>query len=61
MTGAFGYGKGEIAKTTDKGRSWNIIQMEIPETERPEEGQPMMEEIGGQLLMQMEIISLWNI
>ncbi len=35
--------------------------MEIPETERPEEGQPMMEEIGGQLLMQMEIISLWNI
>ena len=45
LNGAFGYGKGEIAKTTDKGRSWNIIQMEIPETERPEEGQPSISQI----------------
>ncbi|MCY4401256.1 MAG: sigma-70 family RNA polymerase sigma factor [Candidatus Poribacteria bacterium] len=45
LNGALGYGRGEIAKTTDKGRSWKIIQMEIPETERHEKGQPSISQI----------------
>ena len=45
LTGAFGSGRGEIAKTTDKGKSWKIIQLEIPETERHEKGQPSISQI----------------
>ncbi len=40
LNGRLGYGRGEIAKTTDKGRSWKTIQMEIPVTELYKKGQP---------------------
>ncbi len=45
LSGAFGYGRGEIAKTTDKGKSWKTIQMEIPITERYEKAQPHISHI----------------
>jgi len=45
LNGIYGYGLGEIVKTTDKGKSWKTIQMEIPETERHEKGQPSISQI----------------
>ncbi len=37
--------KGEIAKTTDKGKSWNSIGLDIPMKERSKEGHPNITQI----------------
>ena len=45
LNGAFGFGIGEIAKTTDKGQSWKTIQLEIPTIEPHKEGQPSISQL----------------
>ena len=45
VTSPFGYRSGEIAKTTDKGRSWKTMQMEMPETDRHKNGQPNISQL----------------
>ena len=45
LTNPFGYGKGEIVKTTNNGKSWKTIQMEIPITEFQKKGQPNISQL----------------
>ena len=45
LDGAFGYGRGEIAKTTDNGRSWNAVRMEIPKSDLHRKGQPSISQL----------------
>ncbi len=45
LTNPFGYRTGEIVKTTNNGKSWKTIQMEIPITEFQKKGQPNISQL----------------